>query len=225
MDKHISNNLLGNNKPFLIGFFLLLIGFSILQILFTQGELIFWVNRHYSDGLDSFFKYATKLGEDYWYILIIVYLLLIKNTTQHTPKERTFSFVSQNKLLLIFIIMWVLKVLLSTSLKYLFNAPRPMGVYGGKGLTIHLVSGVNIHTAQSFPSGHTMTAFALACFLSLIVKNKLWGILFLVLAILVAYSRVYLFQHFPKDVFAGAILGVFVVFIAFYALKWLPLKA
>jgi membrane-associated phospholipid phosphatase len=88
--------------------------------------------------------------------------------------------------------------------------------------------GGKIHTWQSFPSGHTMTAFALALFLSILIRNKFWGVLLLILAILVAYSRVYLFQHFPKDVFAGSIFGVFAVLIAFpidfLRIKWLTLR-
>ncbi len=199
MANHILTPLLYRNRPFFIGFFLWIIGFGVLHLLFTQTELIFWVNRNFTFELDLFFKYVTLLGEDYWYLGVLAYLVW---------QKRSYLFI--------FLIIWVLKALISINLKYFVDAPRPMAVYADAGLDIHLVSGVNIHTAHSFPSGHTMTAFALACFLSLIVRNKLWGLFFLFLAILVAYSRVYLFQHFPEDVFAGSILGVFVVFIGFW---------
>jgi membrane-associated phospholipid phosphatase len=222
MFKHIFGDFFSDNKFFFIGFFLWVIGLAILQLMFTQTELIFWVNRHYSDGLDLFFKYVTKLGEDYWYLLVIGYLIINHWRRVKVPKGSKWNysqFFFSEFLLKTFIIAWIFKALLSTALKYFIDAQRPMGVYADKGLDIHLVRGVNIHTAHSFPSGHTMTAFALACFLALIVKNKAWGIFFLILAILVAYSRVYLFLHFPKDVFAGSIFGVFVVFVAFQVLK------
>ena len=83
-----------------------------------------------------------------------------------------------------------------------------MEVYQNTGREIHLVSGVEIHYLQSFPSGHTMTAFALACFVAIVLKQTKLSVFCLFLAILVGISRIYLFQHFPIDVFSGSILGV-----------------
>ena len=68
----------------------------------------------------------------------------------------------------------------------------------------------------SFPSGHTTVAFSLFLFLTLIVKNRRWGILFGILACLVAYSRVYLSQHYFIDIFAGSIIGTIVTLLSFY---------
>lgn len=210
MTNQIRYSAIVKNKPFFVGFFLWIIAMGGLQIAFTQTELIFWVNRHFSDSLDVFFKYATELGEDGLYIPVLIYIGFKKK-----------------HLVMPFITMWILKIIISSVLKPLFNAPRPMTVYADSGLDIHLVEG-KVHAWQSFPSGHTMTAFALAAFLAILIRNKFWGVLLLILAILVAYSRVYLFQHFPKDVFAGSIFGVFVVLIAFpidfLRIKWLTLR-
>ncbi|MBS1563115.1 MAG: phosphatase PAP2 family protein, partial [Bacteroidetes bacterium] len=60
---------------------------------------------------------------------------------------------------------------------------------------------------NSFPSGHTTSAFALATILALHATKKGWGVFFLLLAVGVAYSRIYLGQHFLPDVTMGAILG------------------
>lgn len=68
----------------------------------------------------------------------------------------------------------------------------------------------------SFPSGHTTVAFALFIFLTLIVKNKKWGIIFGLLACAVAYSRVYLSQHYFIDIYVGSILGTTVTLLSFY---------
>jgi len=62
---------------------------------------------------------------------------------------------------------------------------------------------------NSFPSGHTVTAFSAAVVLSYVSVNKRYGFIFLLLAIGVAYSRMYLSQHFFEDVTAGSILGTF----------------
>lgn len=68
----------------------------------------------------------------------------------------------------------------------------------------------------SFPSGHTTVAFALFIFLTLIVKNKKWGIVFGIMACAVAYSRVYLSQHYFIDILAGSLIGTVVTLFSFY---------
>jgi membrane-associated phospholipid phosphatase len=76
-----------------------------------------------------------------------------------------------------------------------------------------LIEGVKIHHWQSFPSGHTMTAFAFASASLFILKKAQLSLTFLLGAMLVGYSRMYLFQHFPRDVFAGSIFGIGVVLL------------
>jgi undecaprenyl-diphosphatase len=76
-----------------------------------------------------------------------------------------------------------------------------------------LVSGLSDF---SFPSGHTLASFEAATVL--LIRDKRMGIPALVLAILIALTRLYLYVHYPTDVIAGvifgvafAVLGVFVV--------------
>lgn len=57
----------------------------------------------------------------------------------------------------------------------------------------------------SFPSGHTMSSFAAAVIL--FHTDKRFGIPALILAFLIAFSRLYLYVHFPTDVAAGALMG------------------
>lgn len=64
---------------------------------------------------------------------------------------------------------------------------------------------------HSFPSGHTAAAFAAATAVFLCHKKS--GALFLALATLMGFSRLYLFVHYPSDVFAGALLGVLFGFL------------
>ncbi len=58
----------------------------------------------------------------------------------------------------------------------------------------------------SFPSGHTAISFAVVTVLYL-RKEKYWYISF-VLAVLIAFSRMYLYVHFPTDVLGGCVLGI-----------------
>ena len=67
-------------------------------------------------------------------------------------------------------------------------------------------------TSYSFPSTHTAWAFAAAT--SVFLHHKKAGIAVLVLAALIAFSRLYLFVHFPSDVLGGIVLGVAAALIA-----------
>lgn len=63
---------------------------------------------------------------------------------------------------------------------------------------------------SSFPSGHTMEAFAVAAVLSLLFSKKKIVIPVYLWAMLVAYSRMALGVHYPSDVLAGVIIGTFI---------------
>jgi membrane-associated phospholipid phosphatase len=62
--------------------------------------------------------------------------------------------------------------------------------------------------SNSFPSGHTSTAYTLALLLAFLVRRRFAIFLFPLLAFLVGYSRVYLAQHFVTDVLAGTVIGI-----------------
>ena len=57
----------------------------------------------------------------------------------------------------------------------------------------------------SFPSGHSLVSFEGA--VCIFLFNRKWGIPALMLAVLTAFSRLYLFVHFPTDVLAGIVMG------------------
>lgn len=67
--------------------------------------------------------------------------------------------------------------------------------------------------SYSFPSGHSASSFAAAVMLTL--RQKKWGWVALVLAALIAFSRVFLFVHYPTDVLAGALLGTLFAFAVY----------
>lgn len=65
---------------------------------------------------------------------------------------------------------------------------------------------INKPSGYSFPSGHTFASFTAATVL--FFTNKKFGFAALPLAILIAFSRLYLYVHFPSDVIAGIVLGI-----------------
>jgi undecaprenyl-diphosphatase len=69
----------------------------------------------------------------------------------------------------------------------------------------------------SFPSGHTMTAFAVAIPLSMFYPNITIGLLFCALSI--AMSRILLGMHFLSDVVAGALIGTALGYLGYFAFQ------
>ena len=63
----------------------------------------------------------------------------------------------------------------------------------------------------SFPSGHTIACFEAAGVIAL--NNKKWGIPALILASLIAFSRLYLYVHYPTDVLVSVLLGLALAFV------------
>ena len=63
----------------------------------------------------------------------------------------------------------------------------------------------------SFPSGHTIASFEAAGVIAL--NNKKWGIPALILASLIAFSRLYLYVHYPTDVLVSVALGLALAFV------------
>ena len=77
-------------------------------------------------------------------------------------------------------------------------------------------------TDFSFPSGHTMVSFAAATVLW--HWNRKVGIAAYLLAAVIAFSRLYLFVHFPSDVFAGAVIGILIGIAAIKGTDWMQKK-
>jgi membrane-associated phospholipid phosphatase len=75
---------------------------------------------------------------------------------------------------------------------------------------IQLPSDVEMNLHHSFPSGHTIGAFAFFYLLTSLAPSKTATFLLLFLATMVGFSRIFLAQHFPLDVVVGSFIGVLV---------------
>ena len=80
---------------------------------------------------------------------------------------------------------------------------RPYDLQESMGVMINLL--IEKQHDYSFPSGHTIASFEAA--VVLLKNSKKMGIPAMILAVLISFSRLYLYVHYPTDVIASIILG------------------
>lgn len=95
---------------------------------------------------------------------------------------------------------------ITTIIKVIVHRPRPFVDPAILEDSVSLSEAVFHNFLQSFPSGHTATAFALAMALSLSYRQG--RPIFFLFAFLVGLQRIISQNHFPSDVIAGAVIGV-----------------
>jgi membrane-associated phospholipid phosphatase len=177
---------------FLWGTSVFLLLCSIPVFAFPKGFLELQLNQFHNSFFDIMFLGLTQLGDGIIFVPFVILFLFWKTS---------FS---------IFLILCGLfnTVLVSFGKKLLFPGfPRPAEFF--KEVDFYQVPGVNLYHWNSFPSGHTTTAFSI-CFAFSIIFSKHPKIqrLMLILAIGIGLSRVYLMQHFFGDIWMGAALGL-----------------
>lgn len=145
-----------------------------------------FLQKIHTDIGDFFFSTITHLGDAgiAWIILSLIFICI--------KKYRKYG-VSMAIALIFGVIIG------NVTLKPLIARIRPYDVNTDVLLLIKTPSDF------SFPSGHTLSSFAAS--LSLLRYNKKFGIPAIIAAILIAFSRMYLYVHYPTDIFAGIIIG------------------
>ena len=154
--------------------------------------MLFIQNNLRSDMLDKIMLFFTYLGKTglVWIVPGII-LLFFK-------KHRKYGIM----LLISLIITYIFGEFI---LKNLIGRVRPF----------YMIENINVPIAfnesSSFPSVHAATSFA--SFWIILKFNKTLGWVALLIASLIAFSRVYLFAHYPTDILGGAILGILCAWI------------
>ncbi|WP_405565850.1 phosphatase PAP2 family protein [Polaribacter sp. Asnod6-C07] len=167
---------------------------SIIFIsIFNKYALHLKINRLHSSFFDVFFKYFTFLGDGAIFGVLAVVFLFIKR-----------------KMFYVFVVSGVLTLLITHLFKKILfkGILRPAAALNDESL--HLVDGVKMAMLNSFPSGHTTTAFAIFTILCLYFAKCKSQYLWVSLAIVAGLSRVYLSQHFLIDIFFGSFIGIII---------------
>jgi membrane-associated phospholipid phosphatase len=182
-------------------FILVWISLGIPLIIWEKTEIHLFLNQFHSSFFDLFFRVITFLGDG----LMILILLLV------------FLFLSFRKALIIGV-SGALSGLFAQFLKRVvfYDCSRPKAIFEGIA-DLYFVPGVNIYSSYSFPSGHTATVFGLFIVLALFSTKRIVQFCMFFLALLTAYSRIYLSQHFLIDIYFGGLIG-FLVAITIYSL-------
>jgi len=194
---------LKNHLAVIIPYSVILIFGIVLLFTFSKIDINLAVNRLNSPFLDLYFKYMSEFGA----FLLIAPIIIIMALFRY-------------RYALMAIASSVIASLVVQILKRIFyaNSPRPIVVFQNM-YDLHFVKNVHLHSSHSFPSGHTAGAFALFIVLALVNKRPVWQFLFLMMAVLVGYSRIYLSQHFLTDVLVGSVVGTASAFACYFWLS------
>lgn len=144
-----------------------------------------------NDILDIPMKYITLLGNVAILWIVIALILLLQK--------------SKRKYGIMMIIALLMSVIICNCiLKPVIGRIRPFDVNN------EIFDSLLIQPPEdySFPSGHTLASFA--CVVILLHYNKKRGRFWLVIASLIAFSRIYLYVHYPSDIIVGIILGLII---------------
>ncbi len=208
MKKFVSENIV-----FLVLYFLFLVIGAYLILTLEKGDEILYINNLHSRFGNEFFKWASRLAEAPAFALIFLFMF----------------FSSYGKGLLLGINLGLVSGAVQFLKLIVFTeSVRPAAFFQGKA-ELNFIEGVQVFTQNSHPSGHTAIGFAVCFTLCLFTNNKFLKTVFFFIALFIGVSRVYLLQHFFRDVYVGSLLAMSITTIfwltfaqsSFYQnLKW-----
>ena len=167
-------------------------------------EILFFIQNHIrNDFLDIVVPFYTNLGDDGIIWIVLGVLMLIPKKTRKCG-------------IMILAALLVMLLVNNIILKNLVARPRPCATYP------EMVDLVHVPTSYSFPSGHTVSAIAVA--VTVLLHHKKFGIAILTMAILMGLTRLYVFVHFPTDVYGGMIVGTAIALGVHFAQKKITAK-
>lgn len=167
-------------------------------------QILHAIQGIHQEWLTEILRFFTTMGESglVWIAIAIVLTCI--------PKTRKCG-------LTMMIAMAITYLVGNLFLKNVIARPRPCAVDTSVILKIPFPS------EYSFPSGHTSNGFAGA--VTIFSYYRMAGILSLIMAAVIAFSRLYFFVHYPTDILGGIVLGTLDALLAVYIVKRLEDRA
>ncbi len=176
------------------------------------------INAFHAPWADTFFRFATHLADGLVPVLVAILFLLMGTW-------RSFLMVA---------VSCAGSALVTQFLKRLvFPGMHRPGKFREELVDLHWLTDLDLNMYYSFPSGHATSAFSLSMALTVLAAKPRWAPLLALVAAVLAFSRVYLSQHFTEDIIAGAVVGMGVTMLVYHWLfrssmsskGWLERKA
>ncbi len=173
-----------------------------MDIVAIDEQVTLWLNGFYTDGLDSFFFFASKYT---WHIagaIMIAWLFWKK----------------KSKEAIIFLLFVAVMILCADQICNLFKhtVQRLRPCWDSDLMEqVHIVNG-DRGGKFGFFSAHAAVSFGLAFLTSRMFQNKWFTAGIYIIATMVSYSRIYLGRHYLGDVLVGAVEGTLVAWAAWY---------
>lgn len=155
-----------------------------------------------SDFLTPIMLFITRLGDGGIVWLILATLCLLKKKTRPCGAAMLLSLV-------------IGLLIGNLTIKPLVSRPRPF-------LTYPELTNLVEQGGYSFPSAHAMSSFAAATVFYLFFRKNghtAYSVPVLILAALIALSRLYVCVHYPSDVLCGTLLGIVIAVISVWLIK------
>lgn len=186
-------------RYFILPFIIWLIIGALVLIKINKGDLVLFFSNNRTTLGSAFFLATNKLAE--WQFLVFIAAVLAYKKFGNT---------------FIFLLACGIAGVVAQSLKRVFDMPRPRLFFAD--VDLHYLSSTML-TQHSFPSGHTTAAFTIFFMLVLMTDKKYLHFIYFLLALSVAFARVYLLQHFFMDIYFGSILGVAISYLVFVSIN------
>ena len=170
-----------------------LLGILIILLVFDKGSGFLSMQLPHSKNTNLLFGLLTFPGDGLFAVGLVILLLLL-NTYRNALTLLT-GYVTGG------LLVQCCKMVIFTP------TPRPVKWFELNHYPFTLPEGLNPHFWHSFPSGHSASAATLFLFLAALTDRKPIQFICGVCALLVGYSRIYLYMHFPEDVFVGLLVG------------------
>ncbi len=191
-------------KKYLLPLFIALAVVSVGLVLFKFDFQILFFIRDYirNPFLNVIVPFYTTLGDDGIIWIALGLIMLIPKKTRKCG-------------IMVLAALLVMVVFNNLLLKNIIARARPFATY--PELIEDLIGVIHVPSSYSFPSGHTVSAMAVA--FTVLTQHKKLGSIVLIFATLMGLSRLYVGVHFPTDVYGGMIVGAIIALFVYWAEK------